>query len=100
LCDQSEYSHGEPVNVGTITTDEVHVAVLESEEKLSVPTESVEFGDHEGGFQPATFTERFGQLRTVVVFTGLDLRELSDHRSPLAVDVTTDGLVLGLQTKT
>jgi hypothetical protein len=39
-------------------------------------------------------------LRTVIVFAGLNLHELTYHRSLLIRDVTTDGFVLGFKTKT
>jgi hypothetical protein len=100
LSYEGEDADGKSIHVRAVTTDEVHISVLETKEELRVPTESVKFGDDQGGFQTTTLIQSERQLRTVVVLPTLHLDELTDDGSILTGDIPTDGLLLGLKTKT
>ena len=97
---QGQNSHGEPVHVRAVATDEVDSGVLETKQELSVSAETIEFGNHQGGLGPFALIKSGVELRAVVEATAFDLREFLQYVAFLAQNESGNGVPLGVHTVT
>ena len=100
MSDECKYSDREPIHVGTVAADELHVRLLELEEKQSVSTQPIQFRDDENSSDLATEVQRIREFGTVVDLPTLHLGELTYDFHPVTRDVPTNGVSLGLKTQT
>jgi len=86
--------NGQPVYLWHVHGDKLHPAFHESADKIHIPCQPVELGNHEGSFVFAARIERGSKFGTVVLASALNLGKKFDQL-PTSSKEVTHGLLLG-----